>query len=164
MIVVFSLTFFALCYFVLVFFSTFCVAITSLGAERANLSAFRTFVRFVLVWFCLFSLPLCVWEGLRPLIVTLSGFFSYLFWTCAPNEDLNQPAHPCNLIVVCMKKLYIIGYPKCPTLRKHAYLNILKILQPKPENFQIKKFRYFSYFCSKHRLWVLVRTASPRRF
>ena len=22
----------------------------------------------------------------------------------------------------------------------------------------------FSYFCSKHRLWVLVRTASPRRF
>ena len=23
---------------------------------------------------------------------------------------------------------------------------------------------YFSYFCSKHRLWVLVRTASPRRF
>ena len=24
--------------------------------------------------------------------------------------------------------------------------------------------RYFSYFCSKHRLRVLVRTASPRRF
>ena len=24
--------------------------------------------------------------------------------------------------------------------------------------------RYFSYFCSKHRLWVLVRTASSRRF
>ena len=32
------------------------------------------------------------------------------------------------------------------------------------ENFQIKKFWYFSYFCSKHRLWVLVRTASMRRF
>ena len=27
-----------------------------------------------------------------------------------------------------------------------------------------KKLWYFSYFCSKHRLWVLVRTASPRRF
>ena len=26
------------------------------------------------------------------------------------------------------------------------------------------KFWYFSYFCSKHGLWVLVRTASPRRF
>ena len=38
-----------LCYFVLVFFSPFSIAITSLGEERANLSAFRTFVRFVLV-------------------------------------------------------------------------------------------------------------------
>ena len=35
--------------FVLVFFSLFSIAITSLGEERANLSAFRTFVRFVLV-------------------------------------------------------------------------------------------------------------------
>ena len=48
-----------------VFFSPFSIAITSLGEERANLSDFRTFVRFALVWFCLFSLPLCVWEGLR---------------------------------------------------------------------------------------------------
>ena len=36
------------CHFVLVFFSPFSIAITSLGEERANLSAFRTFVRFVL--------------------------------------------------------------------------------------------------------------------
>ena len=35
-----------LCYFVLVFFSPFSIVITSLGEERANLSAFRTFVRF----------------------------------------------------------------------------------------------------------------------
>ena len=46
------------------------------------------------------------------------------------------------------------------TLWKHAYSNILKILPPKNENFQIKKFWYVSYFCSKHRLWVHVRTAS----
>ena len=38
-----------LCYFVLVFFSPFSIAMTSLGEERANLSAFRTFVRFVLL-------------------------------------------------------------------------------------------------------------------
>ena len=37
-------------YFVLVFFSPFSIAITSLGEERANLSAFCTFVRFVVVW------------------------------------------------------------------------------------------------------------------
>ena len=34
----------------------------------------------------------------------------------------------------------------------------------KNENFQIKNSDIFSRFCSKHRLWVLVRTASPRRF
>ena len=39
----------SVCHFVLVFFS---IAITSLGEERANFSAFRTFVRIVLVWIC----------------------------------------------------------------------------------------------------------------
>ena len=65
-----------LCYFVLVFFSHFSIAITSLGEERANRSAFRTFVRFALVWFCLSPLPLGVWEGLRFVIVALPGLFS----------------------------------------------------------------------------------------
>ena len=67
------------CHFVLVFFSPFSIAITSLGEERANLSAFRTFVRFVLVWICRFPLPLDVWEGLRFVIMALPGLFSYLF-------------------------------------------------------------------------------------
>ena len=58
--------------FVLVFFSPFSIAITSLGEERANLSAFRTFVRFVLVWICRFPLPLGVWEGLWFVIVALT--------------------------------------------------------------------------------------------
>ena len=48
----------SVCHFVLVVFSPFSIAITSLGEERANLSAFRTFVRFVLVWICRFPLPL----------------------------------------------------------------------------------------------------------
>ena len=39
----------SVCPFVLVFFSPFSIEITSLWEERANLSAFRTFVRFVLV-------------------------------------------------------------------------------------------------------------------
>ena len=52
-------------HFVRVFFSPFSIAITSLGEERANLSAFHTFVRFVLVWICQLPLPLGVWEGLR---------------------------------------------------------------------------------------------------
>ena len=63
-------------------FSPFSIAITSLGEERANLSAFRMFGRFVLVWICRFSLPLNVWEGLRFVIVALPGLFSYLFCKC----------------------------------------------------------------------------------
>ena len=59
---VLSLSFF---YFVFVVYNSLSIAITSPGEERANLSAFRTFVRFALVWFGLFPLPLCVWEGLR---------------------------------------------------------------------------------------------------
>ena len=46
----------ALCYFVLVSFSSFRIAITSLEEERAILRLFRTFVRSALVWFCLFFL------------------------------------------------------------------------------------------------------------
>ena len=51
-----------LCYFVLVVSSSFSIAITSLGEERANRNAFRMFVRFVAC--CLFPLPLRVWDGL----------------------------------------------------------------------------------------------------
>ena len=59
-------------------FSPFSIAIISLGEERANRSAFRTFVRFVFVWICRFPIPLGVWEGLRFVIVALPGLFSYL--------------------------------------------------------------------------------------
>ena len=68
-----------LCHLVLMFFSPFSIAISSLGEERANLSAFRMFDRFVLVWICRFPLPLVVWEGLRFVIVALPGLFSCLF-------------------------------------------------------------------------------------
>ena len=69
-----------MCHFVLVFFSPFSIAITSLEEERANLSAFHMLVRFVLVWICQFPLSLGVWEGLRFVIVALPGLFSYLFF------------------------------------------------------------------------------------
>ena len=61
-------------------FIPFSIAITSFGEERVNLNAFRTFVRFVLVWICRFPLPLGVWEGLRFVIVALPGLFSYPFF------------------------------------------------------------------------------------
>ena len=79
-----------MCQFDLVFFSPFSIAITSLGEERANLSAFRTFVRFVLVWTCRFPLPLGVWEGLRFVIVALPGLFSYSFFIWKNISDDTQ--------------------------------------------------------------------------
>ena len=73
---VYSTRRFVLCptcvYYVFVLFSPVSIAITSLGEERANLGVFRSFVQFALVWFCLFPLPLGVWEGLRFVIVAHS--------------------------------------------------------------------------------------------
>ena len=48
--------------------------------------------------------------------------------------------------------------------RLFKYSNILKILQPKMENFHIKILIFFHIFAQKHRLWVLVRTVSVRWF
>ena len=58
-------------------FQSYSIAITSLGKERANLSAFRV-CSICVFWFCLFPLPLRVWEGLRFVILALPGLFSYL--------------------------------------------------------------------------------------
>ena len=63
--------------------------ITSLGEKRANLSAIRTFVQFALGWFCLFPLPLGVWERQRFVIVALLGLFSYLL--CFQTLNLDKP-------------------------------------------------------------------------
>ena len=83
-----------MCHFVLVFFSPFSTVITSLGEESANLSAFRTFVRFVLVWICRFPLPLGVWEGLWFVIVALPGLFSYLFFQASFPDIFAQYQNP----------------------------------------------------------------------
>ena len=70
-----------------------------------------------------------------------------------------------------MLKLFM--YFSCPQLWKvgeaYHYENTPiqiygKFHHQKTENFQIKKLWYISYFCSKYRLWVLVRTTSSRQF
>ena len=75
---------------VILFLCFFFVLLVLLEEERANLSAFRTFVRFVLVWICRFPLPLGVWEGLRFVIVTLPGLFSYLFFLDKSGYHVNS--------------------------------------------------------------------------
>ena len=67
---------------------------------RANLSAFCTFVWFVIVWFCLFPFPLGVWEWLRFVIVALLGLFSYLlFCVLLLNQTFVQHLHQDSLVI-----------------------------------------------------------------
>ena len=74
------------------FFSPLSIVITSLGEERANLSAFRMFVRFVVLWFYRFPLPPGVWKGLQFVIVALFGLFSYLFFEQSRHEYIVETA------------------------------------------------------------------------
>ena len=83
----------ALCYFVLVFFQSFwhCDYL-AWGRERANLSAFHTFVQLALVWFCLFPHPLHVGDGPWLLIVALPGPFSHLFHKLSTDGQVDYRA------------------------------------------------------------------------
>ena len=77
-----------------------------------------------------------------------------------------QTEKSCNRL--CLEKVstkrYLVGcgsINSSPSSRKHAYM-----FDPlRPHFYKVKAgvnrgIHYFSYFCSKHRLWVLVRTAS----
>ena len=79
------------------FFYLWCLVFYSLGEERANLSAFRTFVRFALVWFCVSSSSWCLgraavcdcgtpWTFLLLFFSNLSAFRTFvrfaLVWFC----------------------------------------------------------------------------------
>ena len=50
------------------------------------------------------------------------------------------------------------------SITKTRLFKYIEISPPKIEKIHIKNSDIFSYFCSKLRLWVLVRTASARRF
>ena len=89
-VLVFSFFFLCVCVCVCVcvLFSPLSVAFTSLGKKRANLGAFRTFVRFALVWFCFLFLfmsrmgcGLWLWYSLD---------FSLTFFPCPEKMCLNR--------------------------------------------------------------------------
>ena len=82
-----------------------------LGKKRVNLSAFRTFVRFVLVWISRFPLPLGVWEGLRFVIEAL---FSYLLFFIVPTEVVFFECVCRLLIFVLDSNLATLWESNCP--------------------------------------------------
>ena len=89
---------------------------------------------------------------------------------CAPSEHSDQPVHPSSLII--LHRHSVGNWGSKASLGRYWWLlslrgimkNILRILHQKFKIFRNLKFWYSSYFCSKHRLWVLVRTALARRF
>ena len=108
-------------------------------------------------------------------------FFFFFFWDVpwenvssgkTQSEDIDKPSHSHSLVSISADRLQNRRISYCSIelqwrehpLRKHAYSNTLKILPPKMTIFQIKKFWHFSYFCTKHRLCALVRTASTAFF
>ena len=70
------------------------------------------------------------------------------------------------------RKPYLGGWQKLVLIAEWSYFRFTKtrlfkyieIFTSKIRTFLDQKSVNFSYFYSKHRLWVLVRTASPRRF
>ena len=95
------------CHFVLVFFSPFSIAITSLGEQRANLNVFCRFIRFL---FLLVSR-----KGLRFVNVALPGLFSYPFMTVSKKHPVFFYKLPSLLLVtdllVLLFFLTIEDYP-----------------------------------------------------
>ena len=60
----------------------------------------------------------------------------------------------------------IVGYKDVfeEYITKTRLFQYIEKISSKNLKFSDKKLRYFSHFCSKHRLWILVRTASARWF
>ena len=115
-----------LCYFVLVFFSPFSNAITSLGEERATLSAFHAFVRFVLVCFVGFLFVLVSGKGCS-LWLWHSLDFSLTFFT---NVSLGRGSFP---------RIFCSYYLKVTNLSRERF------------TFQLKYPSYFLQFTNLSR-------------
>ena len=84
------------------------------------------------------------------------------------NEGQFQLAHAHSIISAFVIRQHSIVYICRRFLIRHITKTCLfkytETFTTIKRKFSDKKFWNFSYFCSKHRLWVLVRTASPRRF
>ena len=83
-----------------------------------------------------------------PLIRPLLGSLRY---------DLNS-------VILLYSHVSIIMNQPIQIYRKFHLQNLKIMSPPKSENFQIKNSDIFSFFGSKHRLWLLVRTALTSQF
>ena len=127
------------------------------------------------------------WEIMLELLLIFTGPILLIF--TGPIFGLREPAHSKEntietTIVLCFFFLYILHaflqkpidvlfelqrlniryLPDSSYITKTRLFKYIENFTSKNRKFSDKKLWYFSYFCSKHRLWVLVRTALARRF
>ena len=93
--------------------------------------------------------------------------------TYSPSENSNQHSQSDQRPVGAIWIASVSSGAERTLIRRHECADITKtrlfkytenFTTKKNENFQIKKLWYVSYFCSKYRLWVLVRIASSSLF
>ena len=115
--------------------------------------------------------------NLAVLLYTLGYLVPTLGYLVVPCAYLAVPCAPCGVSATplkCFQKnccasevfdetrqqtKFTITPSSIDPLRKHVYAIYFNSNCSTNDNFQMKKKRYLSYFCSKRRLWVHVRTA-----
>ena len=118
------------------------------------------------------------WANFFPLIVDPfsegTSHFVRFVYRITMVENLSATSGPHGPMALCLrKKKYHLTY-LClmdssglfliEGITKTRLFKYIEHLSTKKGKFSNKTFWYFSCSCSKHRLWVLVRTASARRF
>ena len=97
-----------------------------------------------------------------------SGYDLFTFYKSNNVRDAKtaQPVHTWSLLGTLESvSIHLLDFlPFCATITKTRLFKYIENFTSKNWKFSDKKLWYFSYFCSKHRFWVLVRTASARRF
>ena len=97
----------------------------------------------------------------RPTVLDKDGSRSYLLYLQTKTVcDPDQIAHLSFKCTSCSPSQYMVLITHCENTPIQIYWKFYN----KKGKFSDKKIWYFSFVCSKHRLWVLVRTASARRF
>ena len=68
------------------------------------------------------------------------------------------------LMIILKQKRHPLIKALTALITKTHLFKYIENFTTKKGNFSDKEFSYFSYFCSIYRLWVLIRSASARRF
>ena len=139
--------FFSVCHFVLVFFSPFSIAMTSLGEEGANLSAFHTFVRFVLVFrFVGFLFLLGSGKGCGLWLWHSLDFSLTFFLIRSSNFICTRGFGFCHNLKMCME----FGYN--PQNNSYRFCHVLNLII----FFTFPNFWFYLVFFFEHRYYQTV--------